>query len=331
MFRAMIADARPVPFAPPITGRVAWRREDLQPVDWLVRPADETLAELDRLARQLAGYEGELAALRLEAPTALALMADIRRRLVEGVGFAVLDGLPSNAWTEQGARAVAWLLCNAVAPAVMQKWSNPARMYEVRDTGARHGYGVRRSLTNLRQDLHTDGPWLAATAPFMGLACVRQATDGGMSYLASLAAVHNRLRAEAPQLLERLYRPFYWDRQAEHAPDDVKASFLPVFAWDGERLKVRYYDDYIRSGYKLIGAELDQEGVDALAAMQAIIDAPEHMLEFRLLPGQVLFCNNQIVAHGRSAFTETGATPRGRLLLRFWLRPQGGTGFEAAA
>ena len=104
-----------------------------------------------------------------------------------------------------------------------------------------------------------------------------------------------------------------------------------MFAWDGERLKVRYYDDYVRSGYKLMGAELDQEGIDALAAMHAAIEAPENMLEFRLEPGQILFCNNQIVAHGRSAFTETGATPRGRLLLRFWLRPHGGTGFEAAA
>lgn len=326
-----LADVRPATLKLPIAGPLAWRRDDLQPADWRLRPGDDAVAELDALARRLADHTGDLQALTLDSPAAVALMAEIRRHLTDGAGFAVLDRLPAESWTEAGARAVAWLLCNAVAPAVMQKWSNPARFYEVRDTGARLGYGVRRSLTNLRQDLHTDGPWLSATAPYMGLACVRQAADGGLSYLASLATVHNQLLASAPKLLERLYRPFYWDRQAEHAPDDVKASFLPVFAWDGERLKVRYYDDYVRSGYKLMGAELDQEGIDALAAMQAAIEAPENMLEFRLEPGQILFCNNQTVAHGRSAFTETGATPRGRLLLRFWLRPHGGTGFEAAA
>lgn len=331
MTAAHLAEARPVMLRQPVAGPAAWLRDDLRPTDWTAAPSAEAVAELDGLARRFADHNGDLDALTLDAPAAQALMLDVRRRLEDGVGFAVLDRLPAETWTEAGARAVAWVLCNAVAPAVMQKWSNPARFYEVRDTGARLSYGVRRSLTNLRQDLHTDGPWLDATAPFMGLACVRQAADGGLSYIASLAAVHNRLLAEAPRLLERLYRPFYWDRQAEHAADDVKASFLPVFSWDGQKLKVRYYDDYVRSGYKLMGTELDQEGLDALAAMQAIIDAPETFLEFRLQPGQILFCNNQTLAHGRSAFTETGATPRGRLLLRFWLRPDGGTGFEAAA
>lgn len=325
-------DAQPPMLDAAIDAPIAWRRDDLKPADWRVAPDADVLAEVDAVARRFAddaaGFE-HLSLAELDAPATRALMADIRHRLAEGIGFAVLDRLPAEDWTEHGARAVGWLLCNAVAPAVRQKWSSPSRMYDVRDTGAKHDYGVRRSLTNLRQELHTDGPWLKATANFMGLACVRQAEGGGNSYVASLVTVHNQMRALHPELLPRLYRPFHWDRQKEHPIDDTPAAWLPVFSWDGERLHVRYYDDYIHSGYRLMRQELDAEGAAALAAMQAIIEQPENSLEFRLSPGQTVFANNHLLAHGRSAFTDSGATPHGRLLLRLWLRPTGGIGFEA--
>jgi hypothetical protein len=317
----------------PVTGAIAWDRASLRQQDWLMPLSAAALAELDVIAKHFTTYDGPLDRLdlaTLNAPAAQALVADALHRLRDGVGFAVLDRLPMERWSETGAGVVAWLLCNAIAPAVRQKFSSDKRMYEVRDTGAKHGYGVRRSLTSLKQEMHTDGPWLGATADYMGLACVRQADEGGKSLVASLATVHNRLRVTHPELLRRLYRPFYWDRQAEHAPEDDKATWLPVFAWDGERLRVRYYDDYVHSGYALMRKELDAEGAAALTAMQETIDSPEVFAEFRLVPGQILFCNNHLVAHGRSAFTEKGATPKGRLMLRFWLRPQGGIGFEAA-
>jgi hypothetical protein len=316
-----------------IDAPIAWTRADLPTGDWLVPLPKAALAELESIAQRFAQHAGPLDSLALadmDAPATSALIVDVDRRVQAGVGFAVLDRLPTEGWSEAGAGVVAWLLCNAIAPAVRQKWNSDKRMYEVRDTGAKHGYGVRRSLTNLKQELHTDGPWLDATANFMGLVCVRQADEGGMSYVASLATVHNLLREQRPDLLRRLYHPFYWDRQAEHAPDQPRATWLPLFTWDGTELNARYYDDYIHSGYRLMKQELDAEGAEALTAMQAIVDAPETSFAFRLTPGQILFCNNHLVAHGRSAFTEKGATPRGRLMLRFWLRPFGGTGFEAA-
>ena len=38
------------------------------------------------------------------------------------------------------------------------------------------------------------------------------------------------------------------------------------------------------------------------------------------------FLNNHLIAHGRTSFVDTPDSDR--LLLRFWLRPQGGVGFE---
>jgi hypothetical protein len=85
-------------------------------------------------------------------------------------------------------------------------------------------------------------------------------------------------------LLQRLYQPFCWDRQAEHAADDVPYSQHPVYQYDGETLRARVYDDYIRHGYRLARALPDEHGQRALAAMRAIMDAPEHWFEFHMEP-----------------------------------------------
>ena len=88
-----------------------------------------------------------------------------------------------------------------------------------------------------------------------------------MSRCASLMTVHHALRAR-PALLDRLYQPFLWNRQAEHAADDVTYSRAPIYWRAGERVCARYYDDYVRKGYALAGEPLDQPGADALEAMQ---------------------------------------------------------------
>jgi alpha-ketoglutarate-dependent taurine dioxygenase len=245
--------------------------------------------------------------------------------LSAGSGFAVLSGLPFERWDERTARALSWLLCHFVAPPVMQKWTG-TRMYEVRDTGAQLAHGVRRSLTNLKQDLHTDGPWLPTTADYMALACVRQAGSGGLSRITSLLAAHNWFYRARPALLERLYAGFWWDRQAEHREGDRPANFLPVYTWDGGQLRVRYYDDYIRKGHELMHEPLDAPGAEALAALREFVEAPDNCFEFRLQRGQIFFLNNHLIAHGRTSFVDTAESDR--LLLRFWLRPHGGVGFE---
>ena len=51
----------------------------------------------------------------------------------------------------------------------------------------------------------------------IGLFCLQFAQQGGLSRVVSLCTVHNELRRCHPDLLARLYRPFWWDRQAEHA------------------------------------------------------------------------------------------------------------------
>ncbi len=310
----------------------AWRREDLGPDSGRVRLTEAALAELRSLACDPMIYHGnvedfapDLSRLRETS----GILATVRRQLDHGIGFAVLDRLPVEEWDERQSAAIAFLVTSALGPVVMQK-SNGTRLYDVRDTGKALSYGVRRSITNLGQSFHTDGPWLERTPEVVGLTCLRQAETGGVSRVASLATVHNMLHERHPELLARLYRDFWWDRQAEHGPDEARGSRHPVFAWDDQRLSCRYYDDYVRKGHRMMGVPLDIMGELALDAMQEVIEAPEAWIEFRLEPGQVEYVNNRLLAHARTAFQDPGAPDAKRHLLRIWVRRSGGIALERA-
>ena len=321
---------KPAVPASPIKGLISWSRAEIASTPWLIAPSSEVLEELERTAQRLSEVSDpeQIRSDAFELPATANLIADIRRHLQSGSGFAVLDELPFARWGEAMACGVSWLLCDLIARPVMQKWTG-TRMYKVRDTGAKLGYGVRRSLTNLKQDLHTDGPWLARTADFMALSCVRQAAEGGMSRITSLAAAHDWLLEHSPELLARLYQPYYWDRQAEHAPLDTPTSHLPIYSQRDGRVQARYYEDYIRNGYRLANATLDHAGDEALAEMRSFVESATNCFEFRLREGQIFFLNNHLVAHGRSAFNDSPGADR--LVLRFWLRTHGGIGFEPDA
>ncbi len=314
-----------------ITAPWAWPDGKASLAEGRVELTQAAREELRRLAPALAGRDGPIESLRPEdfdLEACAAAMAEVRSRIFQGVGFALLDRMPLEGWDERTGKSVAWLLIRLVGPIVNQKWQG-TRLYDVRDTGTEMAHGVRRSITNLEQEFHTDGGWLVQAPEVVCLACLRPAESGGLSRVASLAAAHNRLRAEQPARLARLYRPLWWDRQAEHDPKDSPCSRHPVFAWDGARLTVRYYDDYLRNGHRLMDEPLTAADEEALDALRAAVEAPESWLEFRLEPGQIEFVNNHLLAHARTAFEDGGEA--GRHLLRLWIRREGGLALEPGA
>ena len=319
-----------MPDSPLLMGS-AWRASDLAESDWRIEIPDAALREFDIIAGALAEYDeplDELSPDSFDWPATTDLMADVRTRLDDGPGFVLLDRMPVETWTDPANRAMTWLLNDMIAPPIMQKW-NGHRVYDVRDTGAKLGYGVRRSVTNLSQEFHTDGSFLAMSPDFLSLTCIRQAETGGESLIASLVSAHNHLLENRPDLLQRLYEPFWWDRQAEHHREEGPSNWLPVFTRHGETLSVRYYDDYIRNGYRLVEESIDPLGEAALAAMQEAVEAEDNRVAFRLCPGQIIFGQNTQIAHGRNGFRDASVrTEDGRLLLRYWLRNEGGIALD---
>jgi alpha-ketoglutarate-dependent taurine dioxygenase len=255
-------------------------------------------------------------------------MAQVRDKLQHQSGFAIVDRVPVERYSVTESKALGWLLAKLLGQVVAQK-RDGTLLYDVRDHGKTLAYGVRRSVTNLEQAFHTDGGWLSRTPEYVGLLCLQPAQEGGMSRVVNLLTVHNEMLWQHPDLLIRLYRPFWWDRQAEHGLEEGKCRAHPVYEYDGYTLTARYYEDYVINGYKLAGEPLDQAGVDALAAMRAITETPENWVEFHMDKGQLQYVNNRQCAHSRTAFVDASKPHLRRHFLRLWNRDDGPPGLEA--
>lgn len=302
----------------------SWRRESIAPDGWLIPLPVDCVAELDEVAAAVRATPRPVDTLdpadfSLRACTAV--MASVRAKLETDTGLAVVDRFPVERYSHAENLAIGWLLAAMLGQVVAQK-ATGTRLYDVKDSGQALGYGVRRSVTNLGQPFHTDGGWLWKAPAFVGLFCLESAMEGGLSRFVSLVTAHHELRRRRPDLLARLYQPFHWDRQGEHAPDAPRVSRQPVFEYEGGTLASRYYEDYIRNGSKLADAELDDEGLQALEAMREIVDDPANWVEFRIEKGQLQYLNNRQFAHSRTAFQDAGPG-QGRHMLRLWNRDEG--------
>jgi len=316
-----------------IAGPQAWKRHGLTPQDWLVPVPEAAIAELhaavERLRREPRPPES-LAPGEFELTACAEVMAAARRKLGE-IGLAVVDRVPVERFSVSENRAVGWLLASMLGPVVEQTWKG-TRLYDVMDTGQKLGYGVRRSVTDLGQPFHTDAGWLWMPPAYVGLFCLESAPEGGMSRFASLVTAHNTLARQTPELLERLYRPFAWDRQAEHAPDAPRFARRPVFEHDGAgTLMARWYEDYIHNGHKLADEPLDDPGREALQAFRDVVDDPGNWIEFRIERGQLQYINNRQFAHCRTAFKDARDGTQRRHLIRIWNRSEGTAKLEGGA
>lgn len=317
------------PAPPMLTAEVqdgrAWRREDLSPGDWLVAVPPRCVDELEAVVRAV--RRDPLPTLLLSPeqfrlPESAELMDRVRARLCGGVGLAVVDRLPVERYEPEENRWLFWLLTQLLERPVAQAWSG-AMLYDVRDTGKTLEYGVRRSVTSLDLTFHTDGPWLDRPPHLVGLYCINPALEGGVSRFVSLCTVHNELRRRHPALLPRLYRPFPWDRQAEHAADDAKTGRQPIFQYDGGAFTGRFNERLIEAGAELAGTPLDAQGQEALEATRRVVDSPELRVEFTIERGQIQYLNNREFAHSRTDFRDAPEPSRKRHLIRVWTREDG--------
>ena len=308
--------------------RKAWSRAGLAPEDWTFRFTPEALAEVEAIVAAL--RKDPLPTLLLtpeqfELPACRELMGRVRALLVEGIGFCVVDGLPLERYSEEEAKAAYWVLGLLVGRTVAQKWDG-TMLYDVTDTGRALGYGVRASWTDAELVFHTDNCFSAAMPEIVSLLCFSPAASGGISRFCSIHTILERLRERHPKLLQRLYRPFYYDRQAEHAPDAPKVTYAPALAWEDGRLHGRLNNNLIRKGHELAGQPLDAEGAEALAALEEVMADEELWVELRMERGQLQLLNNLEFVHYRSAFTDDERHKRH--LVRLWIRDRGRRGFD---
>jgi alpha-ketoglutarate-dependent taurine dioxygenase len=308
-----------------LEGAIAWTGKELEPFDGHLYFSKACIEELDVLVQVLRANPLSLFALRpvdFSLPECTSLMLEGKRILEHGPGFVLLDRIPLDRWSREEANSVYWLLCSIIARPVAQKW-NGTMIYDVYDTGKNPGNGVRPDITNVEQNFHTDNSYNSCPPWYVALLCRQTAKQGGVSGLVSFYAAHNEMRRRHPELLGRMYEDFVFDRQREHAPDDVKVLRHPLFEVDEGRLIARLSRFQVMNGQTLAGEELDTRGQEAMEAFEAILREPGMVKEFFFEPGQIQIVDNRRCGHRRTGFTDWPEPERRRHLIRLWLRGEG--------
>jgi len=307
-----------------VNGPIAWRDETLDPEAGRITLDAACRDELRRAAEEIRANPLPIPCLAPEQFALGACAAAMRRAKAElesGVGFVLIERLPVETLEAEEAKALYWLMGAMLARPVAQNWAGGRLLYDVRDSGKAFGYGVRPDITNLGQNFHTDNSYNLVAPRYVGLLCLQTAAEGGVSGLVSFLAAHNEMRRRHPELLARLYRPYLFDRQNEHAPDAPTALSHPLFALDAGEFQARLSRGRTLAGYALAGEALDAEGQAALDALEAILEAPGMSRDFQFQPGQMQFVHNLWCGHRRTAFRD-GPGQR-RHLVRLWLRDHG--------
>jgi Taurine catabolism dioxygenase TauD, TfdA family len=310
----------------PIEGPSVWARRDVRPEEYRIELSAACLDEIRRAVDEIRAFPLPTV---LRGPDDFAMpacrreMAWVRDILDRGRRFSIVDRLPVAEMDGEEATAIYWLLSSMVSRPVAQKLDG-TMIYDVLDTGqqALPGSGVRPDKTNTEIRFHNDNAYNHTPPDYVGLLCLRQAQEGGHSRVISFHTVHNRLLAAHRDRVQRLYRPFWFDRQREYRPGEDPIFAAPIFEDNGE-LRARFSVHQITGGYALRGEPIDAEGEAGIAAVLDIFDDDDLSVDFDLEPGQMQFVHNRAIGHSRTAFVDHPTPDRKRHLVRLWMRDHG--------
>ena len=260
-------------------------------------------------------------------PAAAAFLEDVREELENGSGMVKMRGLDVSRYSLEQLRRI-WLGLGCHLGTPMYQNCRGEVMREIKDEGTGVGaklYGATvdasgkqflssgaRTLSSGQLRFHTD------RCDVVGLLCVRQAYEGGVSKLASSATVHNEILARRPDLHALLCKPIPRSRMGEEMGGEHVAYDLPVFGVRDGKFTSHFSLTYIESAQMLPGVpkltDAQQEAIHMLMTV-----AQEQCFEMHFAPGDIQLLNNHVIYHGRTSFKDNASSGQDRLLMRLWL------------
>ena len=146
------------------------------------------------------------------------------------------------------------------------------------------------------------------------------AKSGGDSALVNACDVHEIIERERPDLLARLYEPYWVDRRAEVPPGEEPVVPAPVFSRDdSSALTVRYLRLYIVKGHEQRGVRLDGLDLDALDFLESVMNRRGMAVTIPMERDEVQIINNRFILHSRTEFVDYPEPDRKRHYVRIWL------------
>ncbi|NIZ63348.1 taurine catabolism dioxygenase TauD [Sedimentitalea sp. CY04] len=291
------------------------------PDAWLYQLKPEGIADLENAARHFLALEldvGEISKETFPLTTFSTHVGELSKILLTGAGVQVLRGLPIVGYSQKFA---ATIFCGLGAHLGSARSQNAQGhiLGHVRDIGGDvNDPNSRIYQTCERQTFHTD------SADVVGLLCLREAKEGGRSLLVSAVSIYNRMKAERPDLLAKLFDPIATDRRGE-IPEGARPFMeIPVLNWHKGQLTVFYQRQYIDSAQRFDGAmPLTTEHVEALDMFDELANDPTLCFGMQLEPGDMQFVYNHSQLHDRTGFLDWPDPSKRRHLMRLWLSVDG--------
>lgn len=312
-----------------LSGACAWRGAEMANSQRWVKPIPAAVLQQIDVALGAATAIDWRAITRdnFPLPGSASYFADVREELENGSGMVKMTGLDVARYDQEHLRKI-WYALGRHLGTIMFQNNRGEVLREIRDEGMGVGaalYGATvdksgkeflssgaRTLSPGALRFHTD------RCDVVGLLCVRQASEGGVSKLSSSATVYNEMLKRRPDLHALLCEPIPRSRFGEEAGGATVAYDLPIFGVRNGKLTSHFSLTYIENAQMLPGVR--KLSAAEHEAIQMLMDiAEEQCFEMRFSPGDIQLLNNHVIYHGRTAFVDDAASGQDRNLMRLWL------------
>ncbi len=300
----------------PIVDPAGWYPKDFEDTeDWIWRLSEPEIAELhDAVARVEARGMALMDISRDDFPLPRLgdVLTDIGDEIMDGRGFALIRGLPTEGRSRAQIAAAFWGIGTYIGQARSQNTQGHL-LGHVKDIGGSYatgrGYMSRDALV-----FHTD------RADVISLCCLQGARSGGEHRIASSVTLYNEMLKRRPDLAKELTWRFYRIRKGEIPPGQPQRDWVrePIFSVQDGYLTTRgpsapvFKAQSLPDVPRLTAAQ--QEAIDSFMEM-----ATEVSIGIDFEPGDISFLMNHVILHARTDYEDWPEPERKRHLLRLWL------------
>lgn len=301
----------------PVTDATAWDAQKLtSDQSWIYRFDAEAIAELDAALDKVRHMP--ITTIRKEDFPLFKVAEDLKsvsEQIEEGIGMAVLRGLPVLNYSKDDASRIYWGIGQYLGSPVTQN-SRAHLLGHVKDEGVKYGHKTRGYNTSAKLNFHTDN------TDVVGLLCLRVSKTGGFSRITSTTSIYNEILKRRPELLKPLFDGFYYDLKGEHLPGRPPLSDhpIPVFSFQDGKLSCRYLRNAIEPAFAKRGTLATEAQIEAMDLFDELAGSDELCFEMEMEPGDMQLLNNHVIVHSRTAFEDYEEEDKKRHLLRLWLR-----------
>ena len=242
----------------------------------------------------------------------------IRDSLENGPGAIILRGFPLHSFesefdADKISELFLWLVSQVGTP-VSQSAAGDFILSVRNEAFGKDDSRTRGPNTNRKLSFHTD------RCDVIAFLCLRQAKKGGENELVSSPALYEVIRNERPDLLKILMTPFPYKRHVVDTGNSLPYCEQPIFSFcDGH-----FAGSFLRVLIDRADADPDCPSLtddqrEALDFLEETAEREDLRVRFRQEPGDILFLNNWVTFHRRTAFEDWPEPERRRHLLRAWL------------